>query len=130
MGKDERHPDADPSQEVVFIVYLLFGVCLEFFWLIVFNFVWVVGVGLWVIFFECVEDILITLFIIIIVSNGLSYKDSLVLLWNMDGYIFQELHWKICAVCHRKTVFVFKVATTVFVQETLMWFTKSVQTFH
>jgi len=48
--------------------------------LIVFNFVWVVGVGLWVIFFECVEDILITLFIIIIVSNGLSYKDSLVLL--------------------------------------------------
>lgn len=83
MGKKEHHLDTHPSQEDFFyLVCLLFGVCSGLFLIFdfvfflfcfgLFNFCWD--------FFECVGDIPVALFIIIIFSSGLSYKDSLVLL--------------------------------------------------
>lgn len=104
--------------------------CLGLFWLLVFNFAWLVVFFVWLFLFcfECVEDIPVTLFIIIIFSNVFFYKDSSVLFWGTDDYIFQKL--QVHAVCQRKAVFVFNVARTVFEKETSMWFTKGVQTLH
>lgn len=102
MGKKRASSGHSPiPRGLGFFCLFIFclGVCLGLFLIACFQFCLVCCflfcLGFWVFFvFECVEDILVTLFIIIIFWNGLSYKDSLVLLWGTDDYIFQELHWK------------------------------------
>lgn len=84
IGKKEHHLDTHPSQEDFFyLVYLLFRVCSGLFLILFLGGFFLVFFGLFDFcwgFFECVEDILVALFVIIIFSSGLSYKDSLLLL--------------------------------------------------